>query len=242
MKETEEIIAATRALSDALGVLRFAPPVAYVYNPLEYARELHEDYLRRYAAPPKRVIFLGMNPGPFGMAQTGAPFGEVAAVSEFLQLFGLVGKPAHEHPKRPVEGFGCRRSEVSGKRLWGLFKERFGTAENFFREHYVHNYCPLLFLTGIERAKNLTPDQLAGSERAAVNKLCDEFLRFLVGAQKPEFVVGIGGFAEKRAIEALGGLPVKVVKILHPSPANPAANKDWAGTVTAALIAAGVWK
>ena len=34
----------------------------------------------------KRVVFLGMNPGPFGMAQVGVPFGEVAAVRDWLRI------------------------------------------------------------------------------------------------------------------------------------------------------------
>jgi single-strand selective monofunctional uracil DNA glycosylase len=251
MSIAETLIEATRVLSADLEQLRFSPPVAYVYNPLNYARATHEEYLRRYANSRKRAIFLGMNPGPFGMAQTGAPFGEVDAARDFLGLFGLVAKPAREHPKKPVDGFGCHRSEVSGRRLWGLFKDRFGTAENFFAQHYVHNYCPLLFLTDTKLAKNLTPDQLAPSEQRAVNERCDAFLRLLVETLTPDFIVGIGGFAEKRATEALAGTlaagtpvprtPVRVVKILHPSPASPAANKDWSGAATAALLATGVW-
>ncbi|MCL1859942.1 MAG: single-stranded DNA-binding protein, partial [Proteobacteria bacterium] len=74
------LIAAARELSATLGKMRFAPPVTHVYNPLDYAWNVHERYLRRYGDGRKRVVFLGMNPGPFGMAQTGVPFGEVAAV------------------------------------------------------------------------------------------------------------------------------------------------------------------
>ncbi len=41
---------------------------------------------------------------------------------------------AHQHPKRPIEGFDCARSEVSGRRLWGWAALRFGSAETFFAE------------------------------------------------------------------------------------------------------------
>src|SRR5689334_22585808 len=82
----------------------FGPAVCCVYNPLEYAWPAHELYLEKYAAAPKQVLFLGMNPGPFGMAQTGIPFGEVAAVRDWLKIQTPVKKPAREHPKRPVEG------------------------------------------------------------------------------------------------------------------------------------------
>ena len=58
--------------------LRFSEPIHYVYNPLVYAREPHEAYLEKWGAKPKEIVLVGMNPGPFGMAQTGVPFGDVA--------------------------------------------------------------------------------------------------------------------------------------------------------------------
>ncbi|MDR2863660.1 MAG: single-stranded DNA-binding protein [Puniceicoccales bacterium] len=242
MSIANTLINETRDLSAKLGQMSFSAPVAYVYSPLDYARSVHEEYLVRYADSPKKVIFLGMNPGPFGMAQTGVPFGEVDAVRDFLGLFGLVGKPLREHPGKPVEGFGCGRSEVSGRRLWGLFAKRFGSASAFFEKHYVHNFCPLLFLEDTKLGKNLTPEQLRTDELRQVNLLCDAFLRRLAVVLRPEVVVGVGGFAEKRAAEALSGMPIRVCKILHPSPASPAANKDWEGAATRALLESGIWE
>ena len=160
----DTLIAAARELSATLSAMRFGTPVSHVYNPLDYAWAIHEGYLRRYAAGRKRVVFVGMNPGPFGMAQTGVPFGEIDAVRDWLGLAGPVGKPAVENPKRPVEGFDCARSEVSGRRLWGLFRERFGTPEAFFAGHFVANYCPLAFFDG---GRNVTPDKLAAAARAS---------------------------------------------------------------------------
>jgi single-strand selective monofunctional uracil DNA glycosylase len=60
--------------------------------------------------------------------------------------------------------------------------------------------------------------------------------------------VGVGGFAEGRAREALEGsaaLPGRpslpaIGCILHPSPASPAANRDWAGQMERQLRALGV--
>ncbi len=241
MSLAQSVINETRTLSKELGKMRFGAPVGYVYNPLDYAGNIHEEYIARYANGKKRAIFLGMNPGPFGMAQTGVPFGEIDAVRDFLGLFGLVGKPAKEHPKRPVDGFGCKRSEGSGRRLWALAKERFGTAENFFREHYVHNFCPLQFVSDSPTGKNLVPEDLSPEELRRINALCDEFLRKLVNILEPAFLVGVGAFAEKRATEALAGMPVRVCRILHPSPASPIANRGWSPAATAALEAAGVW-
>jgi single-strand selective monofunctional uracil DNA glycosylase len=236
-----DLIAAARRLRDAVDKLTFAAPVTHVYNPLRYAWRAHELYLRRYANTPKRVLFLGMNPGPFGMAQTGVPFGQIAAVRDWLGITAQIDRPPHEHPKRPVAGFDCQRSEVSGERLWGLFEKRFGAPENFFRDHLVVNYCPLAFLE--ESGRNRTPDKLPPGEREALFAVCDAHLRESVRILKPEWVIGVGEFAVQRAREVAGSdSSPRLGRILHPSPACPASNKDWAGAVTAQMIELGVWK
>jgi single-strand selective monofunctional uracil DNA glycosylase len=237
---SSRLIAAARELALALADLRFGPPVTHVYNPLEYARALHEAYLARWGEGRKRVVFLGMNPGPFGMAQTGVPFGEIAAVRDWLRLTGTVEKPRREHPARPVEGLECTRCEVSGQRLWGCFAARFTTPERFFAEHFVVNYCPLSFME--ESGRNRTPDKLPPAERSALERACDAHLVRVVAALEPEWVVGVGKFAEDRAREALAGTsPARIGKLLHPSPASPLANKDWAGAAVKQLLAQGIW-
>ena len=232
------LIAAARDLSGQVDALPFAAPVSHVYNPLDYAWEVHRNYLERYGRGRKRVVFLGMNPGPFGMAQTGVPFGEIAAVRDWLGLAGPVGKPERENPKRPVEGFACQRGEVSGQRLWGLFRERFGTPEAFFAEHFVANYCPLVFF---EEGRNLTPDKLPAREAEPLQAACDAHLRAMIEALAPEWVIGVGAWAEKRATLALAGLPLRFGRILHPSPASPAANRGWAPAATQQLLDLGIW-
>ncbi len=231
---------AARHLNTALADLRFSPPVTHVYNPLEYALRTHQAYVERYASTSKRVLFLGMNPGPFGMAQTGVAFGEIAAVQQWMQLTIDVDRPPNEHPKRPVLGAACKRSEVSGRRLWGWAARRFGSPDAFFRQCFVVNYCPLIFLE--ESGKNRTPDKVPAAEMAAVEIACLAHLRAVIDALNPEWCVGVGAFAETKFREALAGQAVsrKLTKIPHPSPANPAANKDWEGGVEAALLAAGL--
>ncbi len=239
MDPIETQLEAARRLREAVDRLAFAAPVTHVYDPLGYAWAPFEAYVRRYGRGPKRVAFVGMNPGPWGMAQTGVPFGEVAAVRDWMGIEALVGRPAAENPKRPVEGFACRRSEVSGRRLWGLFAQRFGSAEAFFAEHFVLNYCPLLFMAG---ARNLTPDKLPKAEAAALHAACDAQLRAVVAVLEPAWLIGIGRFARARAEAALAGLPVKIGEVLHPSPASPAANRGWAEIAAAQLEALGVWR
>lgn len=236
---SDALVRACRRLATAVDRLAFAPPVAHVYNPLVYAREVHEAYLRRYAASPKRVVLLGMNPGPFGMMQTGVPFGEVAAVRDWLGLTATVRPPRAQHPKRAIEGFACTRSEVSGRRLWGLFAERFGKADHFFAEHFVVNYCPLVFLE--ESGRNRTPDKLSKAEAAPLYEACDEHLRRVVDVLSPDWIVGVGGFAEQRARSVFADAPLRIGRVLHPSPASPAANRDWAGEATRQLEEQGIW-
>lgn len=249
MAEPLRLIRAAQQLRAAVDRLQFAAPVAHVYNPLVYAWEPHTDYLRRFGQGRKRVVFLGMNPGPFGMAQTGVPFGEVAAVRDWLGVRGAVTRPKREHPRRPITGFDCHRSEVSGRRLWGLFADRFGSAETFFRDHIVLNYCPLVFVE--ESGRNRTPDKLAPAEKAALFAACDAHLRAMVEELEPQWLVAVGDFAFQRALTFKGGegreqrgedAAPRLGRILHPSPANPAANRDWAAVATKQLVGLGVWE
>ena len=236
---SKALIAAAWRLRTGTARLRFQPPVTHVYNPLVYAWAPHAAYLARFGATRKRVVFLGMNPGPFGMAQTGVPFGEVAAVRDWLRIEGAVGKLPLEHPRRPNTGLDCTRSEVSGRRLWGLFAERFGAAERFFADHLVMNYCPLAFMEA--SGCNRTPDKLPASERAALFAVCDRHLRAMAACLQPEWVIGVGDFAARRAEEVLGNTGLRIGRILHPSPASPAANRNWAAVATRQLKALGVW-
>ena len=235
----EPLIDATKELARRTDALEFAAPVAYVYNPLDYAWESYRTYLERFANGTKRVVFMGMNPGPWGMTQTGVPFGEINAVSSWMGIHAPIGKPKREHPKRRVEGYDCSRSEVSGRRLWGLMRDTFGSADAFFRDHFVANYCPLVFLE--DSGRNRTPDKLPAAERAPLFELCDRTVRRVLEELSPQFAIGIGKFAESRLATIAEGLPVTVTTVLHPSPANPRANRDWAGEATRALRDAGVW-
>ncbi|MCB9593698.1 MAG: single-stranded DNA-binding protein [Sandaracinaceae bacterium] len=233
-----ELVAIDRRLSRRVDALTFEPPTAFVYNPLAYARAPHEAFLERYGAGTREVVLIGMNPGPFGMAQTGVPFGDPTFVREWMGIDGLkVKKPPREHPKRPIVGLESPRSEVSGTRLWGWAKDRFGTADAFFARFFAINYCPLVFME--ESGRNRIPEKLPKPEREALFEACDEALSSSIAALKPELVVGVGKFAEDRARAVLGE-GARVGRILHPSPASPAANRGWAAAVEAELRALGV--
>jgi single-strand selective monofunctional uracil DNA glycosylase len=237
-----EMIAAARELGVSAGRLTFGPPVTHVYNPLDYAWAAHELYLKKYGANRKRIVFLGMNPGPFGMVQTGVPFGEVAAVRDWLKITAKINKPKGEHSRRLIHGFDCTRSEVSGRRLWGLFAARFQSPDNFFAEHFVVNYCPLAFCE--HSGCNRTPDKLPPLERNPLIEICDSHLCRVMEILEPEWLIGVGDFAVRRgqAVRERLKKPVQIGQILHPSPASPAANRGWAEKATEQMITLGLWK
>ncbi len=216
--------------SSDLDALTLESNIPWVYNPLDYARDPFDNYLEKYLLPlPKQTVLLGMNPGPWGMAQTGIPFGEIGFVKDWLKVKGVVSTPGKMHPKRPVYGFSSTRSEVSGRRVWTWAKERYGTPEAFFKDHFVLNYCPLLFFD--PEGKNITPDKLLKGDREQLFALCDKALADqlrLIGAKR---LVALGRFAEDRALSVSETYPLDVIRIPHPSPANPQANKGWAEQV-----------
>jgi single-strand selective monofunctional uracil DNA glycosylase len=228
----------TDALVHEMDALTFGYPVAYFYNPLDYARLPYRDYIHQYGRGKKQVLLVGMNPGPWGMAQTGIPFGAVPMVREWLGMGGGVRQPKHMHPKRPVTGFSCTRNEVSGKRLWGWAQERFGTPENFFRQFFVVNYCPLIFFD--QNHRNVTPDKLKTSDRNRLFESCDKAIAETVELLQPEYVLGVGNFAQGRIHVACRNLNVSIGKITHPSPANPLANRGWASLVEGQMQQLGI--
>lgn len=238
---SSELIGAGRVLAEELRPLKFSGPVTHTYLTIDYAREGYEGYLRKFGDSKKKVLLLGMNPGPFGMAQTGVPFGEIAAVRDWMGLNPKIGKPGNEHPKRRIMGLDCPKSEVSGRRLLGLFSGKFPNAADFFKDHLVINFCPLVWMK--DTGANLTPDKIKAAEMAAVDAACHRHLRRLIEVLEPKFLIGVGAYAEKQmlAVKDETGVDASVGKILHPSPASPAANRGWAEVAERQLGELGVW-
>ena len=240
-KKTQMIQAVEKIIDrlvEAVKPLEFAPPVKYVYNPICYAKSAHLAYWRRYGLSDKEVLLLGMNPGPWGMVQTGIPFGDRSMVVDWLGIQSEVGLPETVHPKRPVQGFDCTRREVSGQRLWGWASKRFITPDRFFKRFFVINYCPLVFME--EGGRNRTPDKLPRKEKDALFTVCDAALVQTVDLLNPKIVIGVGKFAADQAQRALKDGPVQVGRITHPSPANPTANAGWSNIVEKELAALGI--
>lgn len=240
-----EPLEAARRLSKACAGLRFTEPVAYTYDPLDYAWDGHRQYIERFGERPKTALFVGMNPGPWGMGQTGVPFGDVETVRTWMGIEDAeVREPANVREARPVHGFSCPRGEVSGARFYGGLHDHYGSLHEAYRHLYIANYCPLLFFNA--RDQNLTPDKLRKADREPLFGVCDEHLAALLAHFTPQAVVGIGKFAEGRARAVVedAGLDVEILGLLHPSPASPLANKDggthWRRALDEVLEAAGI--
>ena len=238
-KPSTKLLKSVKKMSNAVNQLSFSDPVTHVYNPLDYAIKAHELYIKKFITGTVPVVFMGMNPGPFGMAQTGIPFGEITAVKDWIGIETMVQRPPLEHPKRPIEGFNCTRSEVSGRRLWGLFSNRFARPEAFFNSHFVTNFCPLVFMD--RNGRNITPDKLPASEAHPLLEICRSHLLELCDILQPEWLIGIGKYAEKQAQKSLQSSDIKIASILHPSPASPQANKGWSEIASRQLKELGVW-
>ena len=223
--------------------------VAHATNPLDYAWPHHEQYLEKWGGMGAHTLLLGMNPGPWGMAQTGVPFGATEVAQSFLQIEPrILETPANAHPKRPIEGMGLVRQEISGTRLWNLMSQHYGSAESTFSSIVVVNHCPLLLLG--ETGKNITPNNLPAAVMAPILKACDDHLLEVVEILGITRIIGVGKYAEQRARMALGagkkgngtgndGREIRIDTCWHPSPASPLANRnegaDWRENVISVL-------
>ncbi len=211
-------------------------PVAFATNPLDYARVPAQTYIEKFGHLGAKTVMLGMNPGPWGMAQTGIPFGATGIVRDLLAINEEVFQPVGAHPKRPVEGIFLSRQEVSGTRLWGLLAEHYGSVEEIHKHVYLVNHCPLLLIS--EDGKNLTPDKLSGQAARELLAVCDQHLIDVVNALEATRIIGVGKYAEKRAHKATSDL--EITSVWHPSPASPLANRnngaDWKANVLSTLL------
>ncbi len=224
-ERADAAVAAAAWLRDAIETVDVGDKVAVTYNPLRYAWAPHEAFLRRFGATRKKALLVGMNPGPWGMAQNGIPFGTASVVKGWLGLDGHpVGQPDEVHPKRPVHGWACTRDEKSGERVWGFLRAMYGTPERALSELMIANHCPLLLYA--ESGANITPDKLRKAEREALFEVCDEGVRRIARALEPEVLIGVGAYAEERCAAIAEGTDWAVDRIPHPSPASPLANKD----------------
>jgi single-strand selective monofunctional uracil DNA glycosylase len=236
--ETKKLFRIYKNLNKSIDNIDFPEPITHVYNPLQYAWPVFANYLERFAPLQAENILLGMNPGPWGMAQTGIPFGEISFVEQWMALSGKITQPRNLHPKRPIDGFACTRSEVSGRRLYGWAQERYGEPKKFFKNFLVLNYCPLVFMK--ESGANFTPDKLNKAAAEPLFNACAKALQETIDVLEPKRLIGVGKFAATQARQDLASSNIAIETILHPSPASPMANRGWAPQAEKQLLAMGI--
>ncbi|KAI4467057.1 single-strand selective monofunctional uracil dna glycosylase [Holotrichia oblita] len=207
--EPEEIPAKllkhANGLNEKLRNLSFNKPVEYIYNPVEYAFDMSMGY--------------GTN---------GNPFGEIKMVKEWYRIEAKINKPAIECPDRPIMGLNCHRSEISGKRLYEFFKKVSDTPENFFKNTYLYNYCPLAFMMK-QNGKNITPAQLKGSVKKELEEHCNDTLLQVLSTLNTEIIIALGKYVKDQAESILRAHNIdhiQVIYLLHPSPQIPG-NQNW---------------
>lgn len=286
------LIQDTRVFSDALDRLSRPAGVSHVYNPLAYMRRAHEQWLAQFevfvdyqgesvscatyekspdefarATQSRPYLILGMNPGPWGMVQTGVPFGDVANANTILGYRRGDQIPAPDpdrvtlHPKRPVQGFACTRREASGERLWGglckvwekpAFDANVHEIDAVLADCFAVNYCPLAYFADDGKGTNVTPDAFrkSGPYRDLpyandLDALCSSYIAAIMQAFRTRVVLAVGRYAETMAkVIVTSAMPAdvrpKVVYLTHPSPLATRSAGEWAAMAQREMSAAGV--
>ncbi|KAI8124664.1 hypothetical protein FF38_10666 [Lucilia cuprina] len=198
--------------------------ISYIYNPVEYAADLHQAYLKKYLKGGKKVLFIGLNPGPNGMGQTGIPFGNITTVRDKMGLNGTVNQPPNIHPKRPVNGLATTIEEPSGKRLWTKFQELSdGSLDIFFEQCFVYNFCPLLFYNS--KGDYISPQKLKAPYNRQISNACLHTIEQILELIQPEVIVAIGRYAYDNLKAVKYCIEKRLLYLRHPSPR--ACTKNW---------------
>jgi len=136
-----------------------------VWNPGLYGEPWHSRFRRCYPPAARPLVLFGLNPGPYGMAQTGIPFTDirrlVSALPALVAELRNAGKRLEVPGLAPVSlpPYLSRTFEASSVRVYRFLERSWGDAERGWREVVAANPCPLLFID-TETGKNRTPADL----------------------------------------------------------------------------------
>lgn len=212
----------------------------FIYNPLEYCLDPFIQYLEK-GGEKRDIVFLGMNPGPFGMMQNGIPFGASNFVNNYLNIEKDFDKQKieKEHPKYKIIGKNIERQEISGTKLWGLIQSFYPDSNTFLENQIVLNYLQLAILDK-EKGKNITPDKLNKDVRTKIENICDNQLREILDILESKVLIGVGKYSYDSLLRVKKN--EKVIKINHPSPLNARYFKTWTEDTKKLLIDENIWK
>ena len=132
-----------------------------VWNPGSYGAPWHRVFREIYPLRERPILMFGLNPGPYGMGQTGIPFTDVRRLRQCLPKMALTLRERGREPRVPglaprsLRRFFTREFESSAVRVYRFLELGWGSAEKGWRSVGVANSCPLLFLD--PEGRNQTP-------------------------------------------------------------------------------------
>jgi single-strand selective monofunctional uracil DNA glycosylase len=210
-----------------------------VLDPSRYGERWHAPFRRLYPPRARPLLVFGLNPGPYGMAQTGIPFTDLKRLAQGLPRLAAELARSGERLSLPglapssLQPFLTRTFESSSVRVHRFLRLAHGSAERAFREVVFVNPCPLLF---IDRAlgENRTPADLPRALRAGVDEARVEVVSVAVARLRARGAIVLG-----RDAAAALSVPLRarlgeraVVEWEHPARAVP---DIWARGLLAAL-------
>lgn len=83
---SSELLNVASSLNSNINNLKFSNPIKYIYNPTVYAYDPFKKYIEKYGSTEKHILFIGMNPGPFGMSQTGVSVNKIECTSILFSI------------------------------------------------------------------------------------------------------------------------------------------------------------
>ena len=209
-----------------------------VWNPQRYGCELYARFAEEHLPPkPGALVAFGLNPGKYGMSQTGIPFTDVTRAARV----GLALEPPGVAPRDLVPYLKSYRVERSSDSVYRLLDALWGDAREGWRAMWAVAPCGLLFLE--QDGANVTPADARLARRADVRALRIRVVEEAIAAAKPKGALLLGQDVARvvgpAATALLGEENVLVTD--HPVARGPGRRGPqwWAETVAAAVRARG---
>ncbi len=223
-----------------------------IWNPGLYGETWHARFRRLYRPGQHPLVVFGLNPGPYGMAQTGIPFTDIRRLVSALPDLAAELRGRGERVEPPglappgLRPYLSRSFESSAVRVYRFLKKGWGGAERGWTEVVVANPCTLLFIDPAE-GKNRTPADLAraarlrGSGRDQVRELVESFgrIRIRCAVESIEALSPRGAILLGKDVQAALGPALRrilgearVIPWEHPARAVP---ESWASGLLSAL-------
>ncbi len=191
-------------LLDLFGSLNDAPEISPDISYLDpyqdvYVVELVKQfYTRFYSDTRQRVLVLGINPGRLGGGQTGIPFTDPYALSEYCGIDNSL----------PI------RRELSSTFIY-QFIEHFGGPEKFYSQFLFSSVCPLGFIRSGKNLNYYDDSRLFKDTRSFIEKSLKDHLSMNV-SRKVLIIFGKKNAECVQSMKVMDDLFDKIVILPHP--------------------------